>query len=140
MAIGGAIIAAIGVAVSYYQSDKAADEREEAREVSSAQQRTEANRKNRMEARKARVRRAQLAQSASNTGVAGSSGEAGAMAGISNQQANVASYLSGSEVAATAIGSHNQKAADYEFRAQMTQEISSMASSAAADYGSKQDK
>lgn len=122
-------VAVVSGAVSYDQNRKAAAAQKEAQEVSSAQQQAEALRQRRMEARKARIQRARIMQASVNTGVGGSSGEAGAVAGVSNNQAQNNSYLSGQQVAATAISSNNQRAADAQFRSQIAGQIGQLASS-----------
>lgn len=124
--IGYLATAVIGTAVSYDQNKKAQAAQEEAKEISSAQQKAEAIRARRQSARQARVRRAQIEQAAANTGTGGSSGELGAVSAIASQQAGVASYLTGSEVAASAISAQNQRAADSNFRSQLSGQVASL--------------
>lgn len=131
--IGYLATAVVGTAVSYDQNKRSMAAQEESQEISSAQQKSEAIRARRQSARQARVRRAQIEQAAANTGTGGSSGELGAVSAIASQQAGVASYFAGSEVAASAISAQNQRAADSAFRSQLAGQVANLAYGVAQD-------
>ena len=105
MAIAGAVIAVVGLAVSVdaAKASKRAQDRQAANQASAAA--TERAIKRRKSIRQQRIRAAQLEQSAVNTGVAGSSGEIAGLAGTASTFASSEAALSSG--AATSLRSLN---------------------------------
>lgn len=135
----GLIVSAVGTAVSYDQNKRSVAAQKEGREINSAQQRAADIRQRRNQARQARVRRAQILQSSANTGTGGSSGELGAMSSLQSKQDAGSSFLFGSEVAASAISSSNQRAADSQFRSNLTTNITRLGVGVANNAGAIKD-
>lgn len=120
LAIGAAIAAAsvaTGV-MSYSQAKKASRERKEANEVSSANAKNEQAASRRKAIREGRIRRAMILQQSENTGTAGSSGALGATGVIGTNLASANAESAGQTRAITGINNANQRAANYDFKAQ----------------------
>ena len=124
-------IALLSSAASYDQSVRSADAAEEARETELATQKNTATLQKRNLARKARVQRARIMQASESVGAGGSSGEAGGTSSVASREGAGQSFLAFSELSATAISSHNQKAADFGFRSGVASSLSSLAFQAA---------
>ena len=117
----GAAIAAASVATGVMQmgqAKKAAKERREANEVSTASQQNEAAQSRRRAVREARIRRAMVMQQAETTGTAESSGALGASGVIGTNLAGQQAQASAQTRAITGINAANQRAANYDYKAQ----------------------
>lgn len=135
LSIGLLAFSAVSQAVSFNESRKSAAAQKRSSQIESNRQQGEAVRQRRQQARQARIRRAQVRQAAENTGTAGSSGAAGARSAITSFQQSAGGYLSGQEVAASAISRSNQRAADSAFRSTIAQQISGLALQGATVFG-----
>jgi type II secretory pathway pseudopilin PulG len=117
----GAIAAAASVVtgvMSYSQAAKAARERKEANNVANAQQQNDAAASRRKAAREARVRRAMIMQQSENAGLGiGGSGTQGAIGVVNTNLGSNNSQSLGQSLSAKTINRHNQRAADYDFKA-----------------------
>lgn len=108
-------------AVATYQQAKArgdaADAREEAQEISGAQQQVSQRRATRQQVREERIRRARIMQASENTGVAASSSQFGATAALGTLAASNRAAGQGATRASQGISRANQSALDFQNQA-----------------------
>lgn len=147
MAATSTIIAAAALtatAVSGYQqyqaASDAADAREEAGEISGAQQQIQQRRSTRQAIREERIRRARIMQASQNTGVGGSSSQFGSTAALSTLTGSNVANQRGGALAAQGITAANQRVSDAQSSGAMwgaIGQVSGSVFSAAGGFGQK---
>lgn len=128
--IASAVVGTVATAQQVSASRKSARAQKEASEIKRASQTSQEIAQRRQAARQERVRRAQILQSSENTGVTSSSGAIGAVGAVTTQSQVNQAFTSGQTVAADAISSSLQKAADSNLKAQQAGAVFSLANQA----------
>lgn len=126
VAIGALLVSAASTAYSISENRQAGKEQQEAKDISTAQQKSVDLANRRQQIREERIRRAQIEQAAANQGAGGSSGEAGAISALGSQVgSNIASINQGQK-AAEGIGNAMSAAAGSAQRAQVAQGVANL--------------